>query len=67
MTRTCLHVAADAAGTRTRQGSPLRVWAVAIAKRIGPSKARVALARELAVILHALWRDAAPRQERAAA
>jgi hypothetical protein len=42
-------------------------WAVAIAKRTGPSKARVALARKLAVILHAMWRSGTPYQERAAA
>jgi transposase len=67
MTRTYLYDAANAVITRTRQGSALREWAVAIAKRTGPSKARVALARKLAVILHAMWRSGTPYQERAAA
>lgn len=67
MTRTYLYEAANAVITRTRQGSALREWAVAIAKRTGPSKARVALARKLAVILHAMWRTGTPYQERAAA
>ena len=67
MTRTYLCDAANAVITRTRQGAALREWAVAIAKRTGPSKARVALARKLAVILHAMWRSGTPYQERAAA
>lgn len=37
-----------------------------IAKRTGPSKARVALARKLAVILHAMWRTGSAYEERAA-
>jgi transposase len=34
---------------------PLKVWAVRLAQRIGLRKARVALARKLAVVLHAMW------------
>ena len=39
----------------------------AIAKRTGPRKARVALARKLAVILHAMWRSGLPFEDRGAA
>lgn len=37
--------------------SALRNWALAIAKRRGLHKARVVLARRLAVVLHRMWRD----------
>ena len=67
MTRTYLYEAANAIITRTREGSPLLEWATAIAKRTGSSKARVALARKLAVILHAMWRTGSPYKERTAA
>ena len=67
MTRTYLYEAANAVITRRLKGSALREWAMGIAKRTGPSKARVALARKLAVILHAMWKSGSPYQERAAA
>jgi transposase len=35
----------------------LKTWALKIAKRRGLKKARVALARRLAVIMHAMLRD----------
>lgn len=41
---------------RVKRASQLRDWALAIAQRAGPGKARVALARKLAVILHSVWR-----------
>jgi transposase len=34
---------------------PLKAWAVRLAQRVGIRKARVALARKLAVALHAMW------------
>jgi hypothetical protein len=37
--------------------SPLKSWALAVAKRRGTKKARVALARKLCVILHRMWID----------
>jgi len=37
--------------------SALRNWALAIARRRGLQKARVALARRLAVVLHRMWCD----------
>jgi len=46
---------------------PLKVWAVRLAQRIGLRKARVALARKLAVVLHAMWSDGQVFQWRRAA
>ncbi len=43
--------------TRTVRMSPLKSWAMAVAKRRGAKKARVALARKLGVILHRMWVD----------
>lgn len=53
--------------TRKLGGSRLREWARAIAERTGPRKAKVALARKLAVILHAMWRTQTPFNDPAAA
>ena len=55
--RKLLHEAADSILTRTRQSFALKTWALKIAKRRGLRKARVALARRLAVIMHAMLRD----------
>ena len=35
-------------------------WALAIARRSGSGKARVAFARKLTVILHSIWRSGEP-------
>jgi transposase len=67
MTRTCLYEAANALMTRNIGGSGLRDWALALASRTGPRKAKVALARKLAVMLHAMWRTGEPFRERCAA
>lgn len=67
MARTYLFEAANAVLSRNIGGSRLRDWARAIAKRTGPRKARVALARKLAVILHAMWRSGLPFEDRVAA
>jgi len=40
--------------------SKLKSWAMRIAKRAGMKKAKVALARKLAVILHRMWIDGTP-------
>ena len=39
--------------------SDLRSWGLALARRIGAKKAKVAVARKLAVLLHAMWIDGA--------
>ena len=46
--------------TRIKRPLDLKVWAMKIAKRSGTNKARVALARKLAVILHSIWRTGEP-------
>jgi len=55
--RTALYEAANVILTRPLKGSDLKGWALAVARRAGPRKARVALARKLAVVLHCLLRD----------
>ena len=55
--RTALYEAAHIILTRPVKGSALKSWAMRIAKRAGMSKAKVALARKLAVILHRMWVD----------
>jgi len=57
LTRTLLFEAANALLTRSRKPSALKAWAEAIAARCGRKKAKVALARRLAVLLHRLWCD----------
>jgi transposase len=66
-TRKCLFEAANAIFCRNLGGPRLRDWAKAIAERTGPRKAKVALARKLAVILHAMWRTNTPFREAAMA
>jgi transposase len=53
--RHLLYEAASALMTRCRQPSTLRAWGVAIARRRGAKRARVAVARKLAVIMHRMW------------
>lgn len=60
LTRTLLYEAAGVILSRIKKPSSLSNWACAIAKRSGPGKARVALARKLAVILHSIWRSGEP-------
>jgi transposase len=57
MVRTALYEAANVLLTRVTRWSPLKAWAVRLAQRIGGKRAKVALARKLAVILHRLWMD----------
>jgi transposase len=57
MVRTALYEAASVMLTRTVRMSPLKNWAMAVARRRGAKKARVALARKLGVILHRMWVD----------
>ena len=54
-----LFEAANALLTRSRKSCALKAWAEAIAARCGRKKAKVALARRLAVLLHRLWCDQA--------
>ncbi|ESY27750.1 transposase [Mesorhizobium sp. LNJC384A00] len=44
--------------TRPVKGSALKSWALAVAKRAGMRKAKIALASKLAVVLHQMMRSA---------
>jgi transposase len=52
-----LYEAANVMLTRPVKGSALKDWALRVAHRAGPRKAKVALARKLAVILHRMLVD----------
>jgi transposase len=41
--------------TRVAKWSALKAWGIRLAKRSGLRKAKVAVARKLAVILHRMW------------
>ena len=68
LARTLLYEAAVVLLSRVKRASRLKDWAQAIAKRSGPGKARVALARKLSVsgeplgstILHSIWKTGKP-------
>jgi transposase len=57
MVRTALYEAANVILERLSGDAPLRKWALAVARRAGMRKAKVALARKLAVILHRMLVD----------
>ena len=56
--RTALYEAAHAILTRPIKGGALKSWAMKLARRAGMMKAKVALARKLAVVLNRMWVDA---------
>jgi transposase len=58
--RTGLYEAAHVMLTRPVKGSDLKSWAMRLAKRAGMQKAKVALARKLAVIMHRMLVDGKP-------
>ena len=58
LARTALYEAAHTLLVRSRKWSSLRAWGLKIAKHRGMARARVAVARKLAVILHRMWSDA---------
>lgn len=57
MTRTYLFEAAGVLLMRVKRWCALKAWGLRIAKRSGMKKARIAVARKLAVILLRMWRD----------
>ena len=57
MLRTYLYEAANVLLTRVPKWSALKAWGIRLAKRNGLRKAKVAVARKLAVILHRMWID----------
>ena len=58
--RAALYEAAHIILTMPVKGGALKSWAAKLAKRVGPQKAKVALARKLAVILHRMLADGSP-------
>jgi transposase len=52
--RTYLFEAATVLLYRTKKWSSLKAWGMRLAKRIGMKKAKVAIARKIAVILHCI-------------
>lgn len=57
LTRSLLFEAAGVILSRSKQPSALKDWGLELARRSGYAKARVAVARKLALILHRLWID----------
>jgi transposase len=57
MVRTALYEGAHILLTRAVRFSALKRWALEVAKRRGMKRAKVALARKLAVVLHRMWVD----------
>ena len=58
--RTLLYEAANVILTKPVKGSALKSWAARLAARAGMRKAKVALARKLAVVLHRMLADGKP-------
>jgi transposase len=57
LARTALYEAAHSLLSRSKKWSALRAWGMKIAKHRGMARARVAVARKLATILHRMWID----------
>jgi transposase len=57
MVRTALYEAANVLLSRVTRFSVLKRWGLEVAKRRGLKRAKVAVARKLAVILHRMWID----------
>ena len=56
MARHLLYEAANSLLARVKRSCALRSWALRLQERVGGKKARTALARKLAVLMHKLWR-----------
>lgn len=59
MVRSLLYEAAHVLLTRVTRWSPLKAWGMRLMKRVGAKKAKVAVARKMAVILHRMWMEEA--------
>jgi transposase len=55
--RVLLYEAVTSLLTRVRTESALRAWGLSLKKRLGFKRAAVALARKMAVVLHAMWKS----------
>ena len=60
--RTYLFEAAASLLVRVKQDSALKAWGRALVERMGFKHAAVAVARKLAVVLHAMWSAGTPFQ-----
>jgi transposase len=58
--RTALYQAAHIMLSKPVKGSALKSWAMRLAKRVGMQKAKLALARKLAVIMHRMLVEGKP-------
>jgi transposase len=65
--REALYNAAHIILTKPVKGGALKSWGMRLAKRAGMQKAKVAVARKLAVIMHRMWLDGTPFDAAAAA
>src|SRR4051812_23715209 len=59
LARTASDEAAHSLLVRSREWSTLRAWGMQVARRRGMARARVAVARKLACVLHRMWTDGA--------
>ena len=57
LTRTALYEASHSLLVISKKWSGLKAWGLGVAKRRGMARARIAVARKLAVILHRMWVD----------
>jgi transposase len=57
MLRSALYEAANNLMVRVKQPFALQIWGKKLAETKGPKRARVAVARKLAVLLHKLWQS----------
>ncbi|RWB65710.1 IS110 family transposase, partial [Mesorhizobium sp.] len=55
--RTYLYEAANVLLHRTKKWSTLKAWGMRLSRRVGLKKAKVAIARKIAVLLHCIWVD----------
>lgn len=55
--RTYLFEAASVLIHRVKRPSALQTWGLRLVRRVGLKKAKVAIARKLAIILHCMWTD----------
>jgi transposase len=55
LVRAYLYEAATSLLIHSKKWSALKAWGIRVAKRAGMNKARIAVARKLAVIMHQMW------------
>ncbi len=60
MTRTHLVQAANVILTHTHSWSSLKAWGIKLSKKSGYNRAKIAVARKLAIIMLSMWRDNLP-------